>query len=59
METKKKTRKDYYVSLYFENYQFTITATSAKEAKEKALAKLSRKKLSSMLDKNNTDVNVY
>lgn len=53
---KKKEKKTYYVFLQFQAYDFAVVATSPKEAREKALRKLNRKSLSSMLDKRNSSV---
>ncbi|PHJ63656.1 hypothetical protein VF03_30100 [Nostoc linckia z2] len=55
----KKTKKHYCVFLQFEAFEFNIEATSKAEAKQKALKKLQRKQLKSLLDKNNTSVDTY
>lgn len=52
----KKPKKRYCVNIQFEVYEFYVEATSKKEAREKALKKLERKSLSSMLNKKQTFV---
>ncbi len=52
---KKKRNKSYRVDISFQAYTFyDIKATTEAEAKKKALARLSRKQLKSMVDKQNT-----
>lgn len=56
---KKKVLKDYTVNIQFDSYDFHIKAYTAAQAKQKALKKLARRKLESLVDKNNTYVNRY
>lgn len=56
---KKKILKQYNVDIQFHSYDLNVMAYSAADAKKKALKKLGRKSLSSMVDKQNTYVDKY
>ena len=53
-KAKRKKRAEYRVSLQFEAYDMYVTATSAPQAREIALARLTRKGLRAMIDKQNS-----